>query len=69
MGESPVTQPGAFCLLCTVLFSFFPLFIFFLSSHREEDPSLEKEGRLQCLFFMGNSVTLQKNVSKQPFFG
>lgn len=58
-----VTKPIAFCLvsvnyltcLCSALFFFHIFFLFcFFSSPREENPSLEKEGRFQCLVLKGN---------------
>lgn len=69
MPASPVSQPGAFCLLCTVLFSFFPLFIIFfiLSQRRKSLIGEGEEAPVLFFFFMGNSVTLQRNVNEQPF--
>lgn len=51
-----ITTEPAWCFLPAVHCSLFSLFLFFLVSHREENPSLEKEGGSSACFFMGNSV-------------
>lgn len=52
MPASPVSQPGAFCLLCTVLFSFFPLFIiFFYPLTEKKIPHWRRRGGSSAFFF------------------